>query len=197
MSNADDHRIYILREGNLSQWEQKSFVGNTFYTTVTQFDRQVVMAVSDTTASGLFYEHEIDLEKTPNLNWSWRIDNLIVGNNERDKNGDDYPARIYALVSGGVLFWKTRAINYVWSNNQAVETHWPNAYTGKARMLAVRSGSRHVGDWLSEKRNVREDFRRLFGQDVTKIHAIALMTDTDNTRQRATAYYGDIYFTAE
>ena len=139
-------------------------------------------------------EVDIDLTKTPYLNWSWQVQNLFKNNDERSKDGDDYPARIYVVVSGGVFFWNTKAINYVWSSNQPVGSEWPNAFTGNAKMLAVRSGEKQLGQWVTERRNVREDLKKFFGEDVKKIDAIAVMVDGDNTGQSATAYFGDIFF---
>lgn len=145
----------------------------------------------------MFRKIHVDLNKTPYLNWSWKIDNIYQGNNERSKQGDDYPARVYVVVSGGLFFWRTRAINYVWSSNQAVGTTWNNAYTGNAKMLAVRSGSQAIGQWLTEKRNIRDDLQTLFGEEIDEIDAVAIMTDSDNTKQSATAYYGDIFLSSD
>jgi len=115
---------------------------------------------------------------------------------ERTTAGDDYPARVYVVVSGGAAFWKTRSLVYVWSSHQPVGATWNNAFTSNARVMALRSGTRDAGQWVSEKRDIRADFRQLFGEDIAQIDAVALMTDTDNSGQSATAWYGDIYFTA-
>jgi hypothetical protein len=125
------------------------------------------------------------------------VDQVLSGVDERSKAGDDYPARVYVVVSGGAAFWKTRSLVYVWSSNQAVGATWNNAFTGNARVMALRSGMRDAGGWVSEKRNIRADFRQLFGEDIRQIDAVALMTDTDNSGQSATAWYGDIYFTTQ
>ena len=158
---------------------------------------KVLRARTQGQASGLFKEVRIDLRETPFLNWSWQVQNLFEGNDEKTKEGDDYPARIYVLVSGGIFFWNTKAINYVWSSNQPVGSEWPNAYTGNARMLAVRSGEEQVGQWVNERRNIREDLQRLFGEDITNIDAVAVMVDGDNTGQSASSYFGDIFFSKQ
>lgn len=183
--------------GDLSGWEKESFSGETEYTLVEKEGRRVLQAESRGTASGLYREIRVDLNRTPYLNWSWRVANVLEGVNERTKTGDDYPARVYVVVSGKVFFWRTRAVNYVWSGNQPVGSTWPNAYTSNARMMTVESGQEKVGQWVAEKRNVQADFKRLFGDEVDHIDAVAIMTDTDNSGQSATAWYGDIYFSAE
>jgi hypothetical protein len=140
---------------------------------------------------------QVDLAATPYLHWRWKVDNVFSGNDERRRAGDDYPARVYVVFSGGLLFWRTRAINYVWSSHQPPGTAWPNAYTGNARMIAVESGSEHLGQWRQARRDVRADYRRLFGEEPGRVDAVALMTDTDDTGATATAWYGDIWFAAE
>lgn len=182
--------------GDLRDWQTKSFKGETRYTFVEQGGKRALFADSQGAASGLYREIQVDLSRTPYLNWSWRVDRVLNGVDERTKAGDDYPARVYVVVSGGAAFWKTRSLVYVWSSNQPVGATWNNAFTSNARTLALRSGMKEVGRWVSEKRDIRADFRQLFGEDIDHIDAVALMTDTDNSGQSATAWYGDIYFTA-
>jgi len=198
-SQAWSQQIHIGRfsSRDLSGWEEKSFVENTKYGLSQDNNITVLKAQTSGTASGMFHKIDVDLNKMPYLNWSWKIDNIYQGNDERSKKGDDYPARIYVVVSGGLFFWKTRAINYVWSSNQPIGTSWENAYTGNARMLAVQSGANETGQWQTQKQNIREDMKQLFGEDISEINAIAIMSDSDNTQQNATAYYGDIFFSAE
>jgi len=198
-SYAQETRIDIGRfsQSDLSDWEEKSFVDHTHYDFIQGPQHMVLRARTLASASGLFRDIEVDITKTPFINWSWKVDNIYQGNNEHQKEGDDYPARIYIVVSGGMFFWKTRAINYVWSSNQAIGSNWDSAYTGNAKMIAVGSGDKKTGQWVMEKRNVYQDLKSLFGEVIPKIHAIAVMSDSDNTKQSATAYYGDIYFSAE
>ena len=183
--------------GSLAGWEPKSFNGETQYTLVENSGRQVLRAKSNSTASGLVRKIIVDLRQTPYLNWSWRVGNVLAGVNERSKQGDDFAARVYVVVSGGAFFWKTRSLVYVWSNNQPQGSTWKNPFTSNARVMALRSGSTEAGQWVSEKRNVRADFETLFGDTIDTIDAVAIMTDTDNSGQAATAWYGDIYFSAQ
>lgn len=198
---ANEVRIANFSTGDLSGWEEKSFLGNTQYQLVegphSATNSLVLKANTQGKASGLFRELSIDLTQTPYINWSWKVANTFRDNDERSKAGDDYPARIYVVVSGGLFFWNTRAVNYVWASHEAMGSHWPNAYTGNARMVAVQSGEEKLGQWLHERRNVREDLKQLFGKDVEQIDAVAVMVDGDNTGQSAEAYFGDIYFSSE
>lgn len=182
----------------LDGWEHKAFKGETRYQLQTLDGIVVLKAESHDTGSGLFKEQRIDLDKTPVLNWSWRVSNRLNGLNEQSKSGDDYAARIYVVVKGGLAFWQTKAINYVWSSNTAKDTVWPNAFAGDhAMMLALRGPEAPLNVWHSEKRNVRADLQKLFGEDLRAIDAVALMTDTDNSGGQVSAFYGDIWFSKD
>lgn len=209
VATAEEVKVANFSAGDLTGWEEKSFKENSQYDFVSAAtvndqvlkpsrpEAKVLRARTQGQASGLFKEVNIDLRETPFLNWSWQVQNLFNGNDEKTKEGDDYPARIYVLVSGGIFFWNTRAINYVWSSNQPMGSEWPNAYTGNARMVAVRSGDEQLGQWVNERRNIREDLQHLFGEDITHIDAVAVMVDGDNTGQSATSFFGDIFFSKE
>ena len=176
--------------GSLEGWVAKTFKGETRYA----LRDGALCAESRAAGSGMYREMRIDLAVTPVLRWSWRLGRLPAPGDERSKSGDDYAARVYVVFSGGAFFWRTRAINYVWSANQPVGASWPNAFTGNARMLGVQSGAARAGEWVSEQRDVRADFRRLFGKDIDHADAVAIMTDTDNGGGEAAACYGDIVF---
>lgn len=197
--SAAESRVVIgaFAEGRLAGWEPERFAGETEYRLARVDGRRALRAESDAAASGLYREKAVDLTATPVLHWRWRVENTLGRLDERSKDGDDYPARIYVVFSGGIFFWRTRAINYVWSNHQPVGTTWENAFTGNARMIAVRSGPAQTGQWLQQSRDVRADYRRLFGEDVERADAVAIMTDTDNSGGRAVAYYGDIWFSGK
>lgn len=180
--------------GELGDWKTKSFQGMTDYRLVSKDGRQVLAAESKSSASGLVREIQIDLEKLPYLQWSWRVNDVLSGIDERTKGGDDYPARLYVVVSGGIAFWRTRTLIYVWSSGQPVGSIWDNAFTSNARVMALRSG--RGNGWVTERRDVRADFRKSFGDDIAVIDAVAIMTDTDNSKQKAVAWYGDIFFSS-
>ncbi|GAA6134789.1 DUF3047 domain-containing protein [Oceaniserpentilla sp. 4NH20-0058] len=201
---SDDLIIADFSHEPLNKWQNKSFVGETKYSLVDLDQKTVLKAVADQSASGIAKELRIDLKKTPFINWSWRIENYLSGLDETKKKGDDYVARLYLVKSGGFFIWKTKALNYVWSSNQATGAKWDNAYAGSnARMLAVRSANDPLNQWVSEKRNVFEDMIALYGDKGSQkenedayryIDVVAIMTDTDDSKGKAIAYYGDIYF---
>jgi len=175
------------------RWEKKIFKGETVYEPVVEEGRPALKAESRASASALIYRVSLDPKTYPWFSWSWKIARTIRKGDERTKWGDDYAARVY-VVYPSVLFWKTRAVNYIWANRLPQGEFLPNAYTGNAVMVAVESGDANAGRWIDEERNLVEDYRRAFGEDPPKIGAVAIMTDTDNTGGEAVAWYGAIRF---
>lgn len=172
------------------------FSGATLYRPVQVDGREALHARCVSSASGLVLERTIDLRKTPILEWSWRVDDTFPrAIDETARAGDDYPARIYVVKDGGILRWRTRALNYVWASAMPVGSDWPNAYAGQAHMVALRSGPPDApGQWKTERRNVREDFRRYHGVDLDSVDAVAIMTDCDDLGASAQAWYGTLRF---
>jgi hypothetical protein len=185
----------------IAEWSEREFNGRTTYEPVSAdqagSDHTALRAeCRNATASGRLLEREISLEDTPILEWRWRVDALYDGLDERRKSGDDYPARVYVVARRWPAF-RSRAINYVWSSGQAVGTTWPNAYSSAFVMVAVRSGPEQLGEWVVEKRNIREDFRRLHDLDLDTVDAIAVMTDCDDAGQTTTAFYGPMHWRSD
>lgn len=195
---ADPLTIAEFSAASLAGWEDKVFKGTTVYRLADAAGQTVLAADSRDSASGLVKKVRVDLTRYPWLNWRWRIENRLDIENETVKPGDDYAARIYVVVSGGLLPWRARAISYVWANGAARGATWPNAFAGpKAMMMALRSRPDRLSTWYTEKRNVYADLKQLFGSEFQFIDAVALMTDTDNSHGQAQTYYGDIYFSKE
>ncbi len=179
-----------------STWDKKNFLGQNTYLFSHDNSQNIVRMESDKSASGLFLKKTIDLNKTPMLNWSWKISNVYEALNERSKKGDDYPVRVYVLASTGPLPWQKHTLTYVWSNYQKVGTIWPSPYTQKVVMIALNSGSKRANQWQQHQRNVQQDLEAAFGKIYAEIEVIAIMTDTDNSGQKATAWYRNLTFSA-
>jgi hypothetical protein len=185
----------------------------TQYRLVKDGDTVVVKAVSVASASGLIRELKIDPKEFPILQWRWKIGNILQKGNVKTSEGDDYPARIYIAFEYDPkklnFFEKTkyntyrilygqypplRAINYIWESTAPKGTAVPNPYASRVLMIVVESGPEKINQWISQERNVFEDYQKAFGEDPPMISGVALMTDTDNTGESAMAYYGDISF---
>ncbi|WP_048308832.1 DUF3047 domain-containing protein [Halomonas sp. PR-M31] len=181
---------------DIAAWPTRSFEGETRYSLVTQAGQQVLQAEANAQASAKYLEREIDLTETPYLHWCWKVGDIYQGLDETTKAGDDYPARVYVAYKTGILPWQVQAVNYVWSNNQPVGTQWINAFTERAQLLALQSGRRHIGQWVAEVRDVREDFSKLFGNRPNEVNGVALMSDGDNAGGNATAWFSQLGFSS-
>jgi hypothetical protein len=184
----------------------------TTYELVKDEAQVVVKAMSDSSASGLTKEVRIDPKEFPIVRWRWKVDNLLQKSDATRKDGDDYPARLYITFeydpdkvsfgkklkykAGRALFGDIPigAINYVWETKAPVGAILDNAYTDFVKMVVVESGPQKLRMWTDEERNIYEDYKRAFGEDPPMINGVAIMSDTDNTKEQATAYYGDIVF---
>lgn len=185
----------------------------TRYTLVRDGNTVVVRADADGAMSGLFHPVRIDPAKTPLIQWRWRIERPLESADMTTKAGDDYAARLYVLFDYDVaklsLLTQAKfklakslygtdvpaaALNYVWDNRQPVGTIRANAYTDRARMIVVASGATNAGMWVTVTRDLAADFRAAFGEAAPAVTGIIIATDTDNTGEHATAWYGDIRF---
>lgn len=191
---ADSLDIGRFSSGTVpADWQEKSFAGHTRYTPGRLDGRAGLHAESRAAASGLYREIHVDLARTPLLVWDWRVEALPEnGPDERTKAGDDFAARVYVVISGGLAFWKTRTLVYVWAAREPVGAHWDNPFTANAKMRVLRSGLHDAHRWVTERRDLGADLRDAFGEDIPAIDAVAIMTDTDNSGLAANAWYGDI-----
>lgn len=193
-SNDDVIHVAKFSEMDLTAWENKSFEGETQYSLIEQEQTRYLQAKSEQCASALYKKIKININESPYLNWSWRVDQALPELDEKTKKGDDYAARIYVVFKTGISALSAKALNYVWSSNNNPDTYWPNAYTKKAIMIPLRSNLDEAHTWQHEKINIKEDLIKYFGKVPKYIDGIAIMTDADSSQGTASASYGDIYF---
>jgi hypothetical protein len=189
--SASEILLDDYKGGLSSKWVQKSFKGKTRYEVTREDNKLAVKATSSASASALYYKVRYDVKDFPLLTWRWKIDHVLLKGSALHKDRDDFAARVYVVFPSWV-FWKTQAVNYIWANKLPQGKAVPNAFTSNTVMIAVESGPERTGKWVEEEVNVLEDYRRHFGEDPPRVGAIAIMTDTDNTGERATAWYGPI-----
>ncbi|NNK96337.1 MAG: DUF3047 domain-containing protein, partial [Desulfobacterales bacterium] len=152
-------------KSDLDGWAEKVFSGKTSYIIATLRNKMVLKAESSSSASCLIKKTSVDIREYPYLNWSWRIENRFVSTNKDLKSSDDYAARIFVVIDGGLLLWKAKAVNYVWAASQAGENEiWPSPFAGNnSMMVALRTSTDKLSTWYDEKRNVYEDVKNLYG----------------------------------
>jgi len=194
----------------------KNIASHTTYRLVQDDGATVIEAVSHASSSGLTRKFSINPLEYPFLSWSWKVANIYEKGDVTKKEGDDYPARIYitfAYDADKVGLWERvkfntiklfygeyppiNAINYIWASKAPQELITPNPYTDRVKMIVIESGSAKLNQWVTEKRDIAADYRQAFGEDPPAISGIAIMTDSDNTGESATAWYGDIIFSSK
>lgn len=174
-----------------AKWQEKIFVGRTNYSAGQVAGIPCIRATSNAGASGLYYSISYLPQEYPYLSWSWEIERVLQNGDARKKSGDDYAARLY-VVFPSLLFWNTRVLNYIWANKLPRDQAIASPYTKNSTMIAVETGNQKAGTWVTETRNIVEDYRRAFGEEPSRIGTVAIMTDTDNTRESTSACYGAI-----
>ncbi len=178
-------------DGLDQEWKPKLFRGQTQYRATVVEGHPCIKAESNGTASALYREIEYDPRRFPFLKWEWKVDNIVAKGNAFTKEGDDYAARIYVAFPA-FFFWNTKVLVYIWANTLPKNETIPSAYSDNFMMIAVESGPGMTGKWITEERNIYEDYKKYFGEEPPNVGTISIMTDTDNTGERASACYGNL-----
>ena len=156
-----------------------------------------IRSEAENAASGLGKEINIDLSRTPFLNITWKVEKDLSGINENIKKGHDYAARVFVIKKTGATPLSNRAMNYVYSSNNEINSNQPSPYTKKSIDYVLSTTRENLNNWVTVKVNVKEHFKKFHNLDVTDIEGVAIMTDTDNSKKLAIAYYQNIYFSSE
>ena len=197
---AQDIKVFNFTETELSKLEVRKVRGaknKTVYTIGSNENGNFLKAVADNAASGLGKEVKIDLNKTPFINITWKIEKDLPGIKENTRKGHDFAARVFAVKKTGATPLSNRAVNYVFSSNSKVGFYSASPYTKKSIDNILASTKNNLNEWITVKSNVKEDFKRFHDLDINELDGLAVMTDTDNSNMKAIAYYQNIYFSAE
>ena len=196
-SHANEIKIFDFTEKELSELDVRKVRGadnNTVYTVGSNENGNFLKAVADNSASGLGKEMKIDLNKTPYINITWKIEKDLPGIKENTKKGHDFAARVFAVKKTGATPLSNRAINYVFSSNNEIGFNSPSPYTKKSIDNVLASTKKNINEWVTVKANVKEDFKKFHNLDVNELDGLAIMSDTDNSKMKAIAYFQNIYF---
>ena len=197
---SEEVKVFDFTETELSKLEVRKVRGaenKTIYTVGSNENGNFLKAVADNAASGLGKEVNIDLNKTPFINITWKIENNLEGILENTKKGHDFAARVFVVKKTGATPLSNRAINYVFSSNNEVGFNSPSPYTKKSIDYVLASTKENLNEWITVKANVKEDFKKFHNLDVDELDGLAIMSDTDNSKLKAIAYYQNIYFSAD
>tara|TARA_B100000989_G_C19425238_1_gene420454 strand:- start:296 stop:907 length:612 start_codon:yes stop_codon:yes gene_type:complete len=200
LSFSGEIRIFEFTEKELSELQVRKVRGaynKTIYTIGSNEKGNFYKAVADNAASGLGKEVKIDLNKTPFINITWKIEKDLPGIKENTKKGHDFAARVFAVKKTGATPLSNRAINYVFSSNNQVGFNSPSPYTKKSIDNVLATTQENLNEWVTVKSNVKEDFMKFHDLNVNELDGLAIMSDTDNSKMKAIAFYQNIYFSAK
>ena len=199
-THAETVKVFEFTEKELSALEIRKVRGadnKTSYTVGSNENGNYLKAVADNAASGLGKEIKIDLNKTPFINITWKIEKDLQGIKENTKKGHDYAARVFAIKKTGATPLSNRAINYVFSSNSEVGENRPSPYTKKSIDNVLATTKDNLNEWVTVKANVKEDFKKFHDLDVNELDGLAIMADTDNSKMKSISYFQNIYFSSD
>ncbi len=190
-------KIFEFSESELSELEVRKVRGaenKTVYSIGTNENGNFLKAIANNSASGLGKEIKINLNKTPFINITWKVEKDLQGIKENTKKGHDYAARVFAIKKTGATPLSNRAINYVFSSNSEIGENRPSPYTKKSIDNVLSTTIINSNEWVTVKANVKEDFKRFHNLDVNELDGLAIMADTDNSKRKSISYFQNIYF---
>ena len=196
-SIANEVKVFEFTDKELSELSVRKVRGadnKTIYSVGSNDNGNYLKAVADNAGSGLGKEIKIDLNRTPFINITWKIEQDLSGINEKTKKGHDFAARVFAVKKTGATPLSNRAINYVFSSNVKVGENWPSPYTKKSIDNVLSTTKENLNKWVTVKANVKEDFKKFHDLNVDELDGLAIMSDTDNSKLKSVAYYQNIFF---
>ena len=197
---AEEVKVFEFTDKELSELTVRKVRGadnKTTYSVGSNENGNYLKAIADNAASGLGKEIKIDLNKTPFINITWKIEKDIPGIDETAKKGHDFAARVFVIKKTGATALSNRAVNYVFSSNQDVGSNSPSPYTKKSVDNVLATTKINLNEWVTVKSNVKEDFKKFHNLDVNELDGIAIMSDTDNSKKKSITYYQNIYFSSQ
>ena len=200
MGSANEIKVFEFSETELLELEVRKVRGadnKTKYTVGKNENGNFLKSVADNAASGLGKKIRIDLNKTPFINITWKIEKDLPGIKENEKKGHDYAARVFVIKKTGATPLSNRAINYVFSSNNEVGKNWKSPYTKKSIDNVLATTKKNLNEWVTVKANVKDDFKRFHNLDINELDGLAVMSDTDNSKMKSVAYFQNIYFSAK
>ena len=198
--NSAEINVFEFTDLELSKLEVRKVRGadnKTIYSVGSNENGNFLKGIADNAASGLGKKTEINLNKTPFINITWKIEKDLPGIKENTKKGHDFAARVFVIKKTGATPLSNRAINYVFSSNNKIGVSSPSPYTKKSIDKVLASTKENLNEWITVKANVKEDFKKFHNLDVNQLDGLAIMVDTDNSKMKAISYFQNIYFSAD
>jgi len=198
----------LLKEdfNSLQNWEPLNFKKIKKHS-VYKVQNSILIASSDASASGLRFKKSYNIYRYPVLTFKWKVINVYKKGDATTKKGDDYPIRIYVMfkhnpktasffdsVKYGIAksiygaYPPQSSLNYIWANKPHKNSIITSSYTNKAKMIVLDSGAKYIGIWREHTVNVLKDYKKAFGENPPKTVSLAIMSDSDNTKESSLSY---------
>jgi len=188
-----------LKEKTISsEWRIKKWKGDADVQLVNDNAvKEALRLKSKGTSTALYRDISLNIKDYPFLNWKWKVTKIPLGADVRNKATDDQAAQIYVVFPKFPSQINSRMLGYIWDSNAPVGSEVTSAKLSTTKYIVVKSGAKKLGAWFSEKRNVYEDYKRLFNEEPPMVGSIALMIDSDDTKSSAESFFGDMYLSQE
>ncbi len=196
-ASADVVKVFDFTKEEFETLKVKKIKGETSWSLGSNEKGNFIRSEAEGVGSFLAKETFVDLNKTPFLNITWKVEKNLPGIVENSKKGHDYAARVLVAKKTGSTALSNRAMNYVFSSNNNINDNWQSPFTKKSVDYILSTTKQNFSEWVTVKVNVKQHFKKFHNLEIDKIDAIALMTDTDNTGLKAIAYFQNIYFSKE
>ena len=193
-------QVFEFTEKELSILKVRKIRGadaKTKYSVGNNENGKFLRAEAENSASGLGKEIKINLNETPFLNITWKVEKDLPGIDESTKKGHDYAARVFVVKKTGATPLSNRAMNYVFSSNNEIDAFHPSPFTKKSIDYILSTTKENFNEWVTVKVIVKKHFKKFHNLDLDEINGLAIMSDTDNSKLKAISYYQNIYFSSE
>ncbi|MEW6615183.1 MAG: DUF3047 domain-containing protein [Thermodesulfobacteriota bacterium] len=176
-------------------WELEKKEGNVDIRIEHVGDNFYLHFVSRRSSFGVKKKVAFRIEDFPILNWAWKAGKLPKGGDVRGKSTDDQAAQVYIAFPKFPATLNTRIIGYIWDNECSKGSTVTSQWWSKLKCIVLRDKTDKLNQWFKERRNVYEDYKRLFGEDPPKVGGISLYINSQHTKSSAESYFDDVYFT--
>lgn len=193
-------RVEIKKDGSAAipkGWELKEWNGKADFEVVDFEGGSVIRLKSASTSAALSRDMEFDIKDYPVINWKWKISELPKGADVRESKKDDQAAQLYIIFPKWPAAVNSRVVGYIWDTSAPPGTTLTSTKTPTTKYIVIKGGLDGLGRWFAEKRNIYEDYKRLFNEDPPKVGKVSVMTDSDDTKSAAEAFMGDIFFSKD
>ncbi len=217
LAGAEGNDIFLREDFNdLKEWDPLIFpkIEEHSQYSIVKDEGVYLKAESNASASGIVYKKEFNIYQHHKVRWRWKVSNVYQKGDALQKSGDDYPIRIYIIfkydpetasfgkkITYGLakkLYGKYpphSSINYIWANRMHEKWVIENSYASGAMMIPLQYDGVNAGKWVEQEVDVLEDYRKAFDADPPEIASLAVMNDSDNTKESSVSYldYIEVY----